>query len=217
LVLPPEAYASWREVRKAVAEERGGEVSDADVIETLARIYLVGSGSERPAYQLAYKQCRDCKRATMNGAGREIDVEPAVIERVACDARIIGDLDAAHPERATRSVTPRLREQVFARDRQRCCVPGCRSARNLDIHHLIPRAEGGPHELWNLALLCSGHHVAHHAGLLEITGRVGDLHFRWAWTRAPVEDDAGYASPARGMSIKKIRARARGVPAGTSP
>ena len=54
----------------------------------------------------------------------------------------------------------------------------------------------------------------HHAGILEITGRVSDLHFRWAWARSPVEDDAGYASAARGMSIKKVRARR--VPAGTS-
>ena len=174
LVLPPEAYAAWREVRKAVAEERGGEVSDADVIETLARIYLVGSGAERPAYQLAYKQCRDCKRATMNGAGREIDVEPAVIERVACDARIIGDLDAAHPERATSSVTPRMREQVFARDSHRCCVPGCRASRNLDIHHIIPQAEGGPHELSNLVLacgLCRARHNEHCAAYLVMPRR----------------------------------------------
>ena len=42
----------------------------------------------------------------------------------------------------------------------------------------------------------------HHAGILEITGRVGDLHFRWAWARSPMEDDAEYASPNRGMSIK---------------
>ena len=215
LELRPEAYASWREVRKAVAEERGGEVSDADVIETLARAYLVpGNGAQRPAYQFAYKQCADCKRATMNGAGRAVDVEPAVIERVACDARIIGDLDAAHPQRATSSVTPRMREQVFARDNHRCCAPGCRSSRNLDVHHIIPQEEGGPHELWNLMLLCSGHHVAHHAGILAITGRVGALRFCWAYERTPPEP--AYESMSRGMSVRKIIARSRGVPAGTS-
>jgi hypothetical protein len=215
LELRPESYAMWREVRKAIAEERGGEVSDADVIETLARTYLVpGSGAERPAHQLAYKQCPGCKRATMNGAGREIDVEPAVIERVVCDARNIGDLDAAHPGRATSSVTPRMREQVFARDRHQCRVPGCRSSRNLDIHHIIPQAEGGPHELWNLLLLCSGHHVAHHAGILEIVGSAEGVHFRWAYERSPVEPD--WESMKRGMSVRKIIARSRGVPAGTS-
>jgi len=44
-------------------------------------------------------------------------------------------------------VTPRLREQVFARDHHRCTVPGCRSARNLDIHHIVPQAQGGTHHM----------------------------------------------------------------------
>jgi hypothetical protein len=65
LSLPPEAYAMWREARNAVAEERGSAVSDAEVIETLVRAYLVPT-SERPAYQLAYKQCPECKRGSMN-------------------------------------------------------------------------------------------------------------------------------------------------------
>jgi hypothetical protein len=216
LELRPEAYAAWREVRKAVAKEIGGDVSDADVIETLARNYLVpGDSADRPAYQVGYTQCRDCKRAVMNGAGRAVDVEPAVIERVACDARIIGDLDAAHPQRATSSVTPRMREHVFARDQHRCCVPGCRASRNLDVHHIIPQAEGGPHELWNVMLLCSGHHVAHHAGILGITGRAGELKFRWAYEKTPPEPE--YMSMSRPMSLRKIRARARKRPRGDVP
>ena len=216
LELRPEAYAAWREVRKAVADELGRDVSDADVIETLARNYLVpGTGAARPAYQLAYKQCPDCKRASMNGAGREVDVEPAVIERVHCDARCIGDLDAARPERATSSVTPRMREQVFARDRHRCCVPGCRSARNLDVHHIIPQEKGGPHEPWNLMLVCSGHHVAHHAGAISITRNESGLHFRWAYERTP--STPAWESMVRPMTSRKILARSRRrVPAGTS-
>jgi hypothetical protein len=54
-------------------------------------------------------------------------------------------------------VTPRLREQVFARDSMRCTVPGCRAARNLEAHRIIEQARGGPHTLSNLTLLCSGH------------------------------------------------------------
>jgi 5-methylcytosine-specific restriction endonuclease McrA len=103
-------------------------------------------------------------------------------ERAACDAKILGSLDAATPERATASVTPRLREQVFARDHHRCMVPGCRSARNLDVHHIIEQAKGGPHEIWNLCLLCSGHHSALHAGLLALQGEAPyDLAFRWVY------------------------------------
>ncbi len=102
------------------------------------------------------------------------------MERARCDARVLGDLTAAHPERAVSSVTPRMREQILAAFGGRCAVPGCRSSRCLEIHHIIPQAVGGPHEIWNLVPLCDGHHVADHLGLLKITGRAPfDLAFEW--------------------------------------
>jgi hypothetical protein len=102
------------------------------------------------------------------------------MERARCDARVLGDLTASYPERAVSSVTPRMREQVLALFGATCAVPGCRSSRCLEIHHLIPQAQGGPHEMWNLAPLCDGHHVAEHLGLLKITGRAPfDLTFEW--------------------------------------
>jgi hypothetical protein len=129
LKLPPEVYALWRQARMVVATERGGEISDADFVETICRAAIApGSGASGPAHQIAYQQCPDCRHATQNGAGREIDVGPEVLERASCDARVLGSLDAAAPERSTTTVTPRIREQVFARDHYRCTVPGCRSA-----------------------------------------------------------------------------------------
>src|SRR5215470_14872542 len=170
--LPPEVYALWRQARSVVAAERGSEISDADFVESLCRGAIApGTGADGPCHQIAYQQCADCRRATQNGAGREIDIAPEVFERASCDAKNLGSLDATSPERATTTVTPRLREQVFARDHHRCTVPGCRSARNLDIHHIVPQAQGGKHELWNLTLLCSGHHAALHDGLLVMQGQ----------------------------------------------
>jgi hypothetical protein len=172
LELPPEVFALWRQARMVVATERGGELGDADFIETLCRAVISpGSGDGGPAHVIAYQQCQDCRRATQNGAGREIAIADKVIERASCDTRILGSLDVVTPERATTTVTLRLREQVFARDHHRCTVPGCRSARNLEAHHIIEQARGGMHELWNLTLLCSGHHSALHAGLLTIQRR----------------------------------------------
>jgi uncharacterized membrane protein YccC len=84
----------------------------------------------------------------------------------------------------------------------RCRVPGCRSTDHLDVHHIIPQAQGGPHELWNLMLLCSGHHIAHHAGLLAIYRGETDLHFHWA--NQPDPDEMLF----RRVSIKKLRERA---------
>jgi hypothetical protein len=183
LELPPEVYALWRQARRVVADERGAEISDADFLETICRSVIApGTGESGPAHQIAYQQCQDCRRATQNGAGREIDVGPEVLERAACDAKLLGSLDATTPERATTTVTPRIREQVFARDHHRCTVPGCRSGRNLEVHHLIEQARGGMHELWNLTLLCSGHHAALHAGLLTMRGQAPYLiEFRWAY------------------------------------
>jgi hypothetical protein len=130
--LPPEVYALWRQARSVIAAERGAEISDADFVESLCRGAIApGTGSAGPSHQIAYQQCPDCRRATQNGAGREIDITPEVFERASCDAKVLGSLDVTAPERATTTVTPRLREQVFARDQHRCTVPGCRSARNL--------------------------------------------------------------------------------------
>jgi len=181
--LPPEVYAQWRQARVALEEERGGEVSDIDFVEAMCRRILEpGTGADSPAHQIAYKQCPDCKAATQNGAGLELGIMPEVLERAGCDARFIGSLDAPAPERATTSVTPRVREQVFARDNFCCTVPGCRSRRNLEIHHLHPQADGGTHELWNLTLICGGHHAALHAGLLQMIGRAPyEIRFRWTY------------------------------------
>ena len=181
--LPPEVYALWRQARMVVAEERGAEISDADFVETICRAMIApGSGAVGPAHQIAYQQCPDCRRAAQNGAGRDIDIAPEVFERASCDARHLGSLDAPVPERMTTTVTPRIREQVFARDHHRCTAPGCRSARNLEVHHIVEQAHGGTHELSNLCLLCSGHHAALHAGLLTIRGRAPhELELRWAY------------------------------------
>jgi hypothetical protein len=65
-------------------------------------------------------------------------------------------LDTGTP---TPTVPPHLRRAVARRDR-RCAFPGCRQRpQACQTHHLIPRSRGGPTALWNLALLCSFHHL----------------------------------------------------------
>jgi hypothetical protein len=103
----------------------------------------------------------------------------SVFERAACDARNIGSLDADEPERAKSSFTPRVREQIFARDGHRCQVPGCRSSRNLEAHHIHPQALGGEGTVQNGTTICGGHHAAAHEGLIEITGRAPAIKVKW--------------------------------------
>jgi len=53
-----------------------------------------------------------------------------------------------------------IRRQVLRRDGYRCRVFGCevRGARNLTVHHMIPRDEGGETYPENLITLCPKHH-----------------------------------------------------------
>jgi hypothetical protein len=52
-----------------------------------------------------------------------------------------------------------LRRAVLARHPQ-CAFPGCAQPGNVcQIHHLVPRARGGPTALHNLVPLCSFHHL----------------------------------------------------------
>ena len=181
LELPPDVMALVREARRALADERGSsDISDAALLETLCRRFLNPGSDDGPPHTIGYLECPECGHGKQIGAGRQFDVDDHVMERARCDARFLGDLTAPHPERTVSSVTPRMREQVLALFGGTCAVPGCRSSRCLEIHHVIPQAQGGPHEMWNLAPLCDGHHVADHLGLLKITGRAPfELTFEW--------------------------------------
>src|SRR6185369_13043032 len=49
--------------------------------------------------------------------------------------------------------------RIFERDGWRCRVPGCTSRRNLQVHHVVFRSQGGGDEDDNLAVLCAAHHL----------------------------------------------------------
>jgi hypothetical protein len=181
LELAPAVFAMFRQVRSAMADEHGGHLDDSAVMEILCRRALEGGEcADRPPYQIAFTVCDACGRGWQNGAGREIEVPREVIDRARCDAEEIGSLSAEQPERARTTVTPRVRRQVLARDQHRCTVPGCRSARNLDLHHIEYRQDGGSNEMGNLTIVCSAHHQSLHDGLLTIRGRAPHaLTFSW--------------------------------------
>jgi hypothetical protein len=45
---------------------------------------------------------------------------------------------------------PAVRRAVLARDQHRCRVPGCTHVTFLDIHHVVPRSEGGSNDFAGL-------------------------------------------------------------------
>jgi 5-methylcytosine-specific restriction endonuclease McrA len=68
----------------------------------------------------------------------------------------------------------RVTDPVVLRDAGLCQVPGC-SRPAEHVHHLTPRAQGGPLEPWNELCLCTVHHLRGvHAGNLRIDGVAPD-------------------------------------------
>jgi len=121
-------------------------------------------------YQIAITRCPDCMRAWQDVAGHTIEISEAEVAQASCDAELLGRVDGDKPARVTKTIPPRTRRAVLRRDRGRCVVPGCRNARYVDVHHLVPRAAGGKHTPTTLAALCSAHHKAAHDGRLRIDG-----------------------------------------------
>src|SRR4051812_34794803 len=121
--------------------------------------------------------CRACRETSIVGAGIEVSVSAARAERIACDHVHAGDLDTCALTKPVGSIPAALRRKVWIRDKGQCVVPGCRSCRYLEVHHIIWREHGGWNCITNLVLLCDAHHAQLHDGLIVITGRAPDLVF----------------------------------------
>jgi hypothetical protein len=173
---PPHVEAILRQCRAKLEGEMGERVAEHEVLEAMGLAFLRGNAeaSTKAPVQIAISVCPRCKVRRQNGAGVEFAISRETFERAACDAQWLGNVDGARA-RAVQDVTPATRAFVFARDKHRCCVPGCRSARNLEIHHIVHREHGGSHEPSNLVLLCGGHHDLYHHGKLIVRGTADAL------------------------------------------
>ena len=90
---------------------------------------LVGIAKRRAALDA---RCDACATATQEGAGQQVAI--------------------------THDIPAKTRRLVWERDSGKYRVPGCRATRNVEVHHLVARADGGTHDPENLLLLCNGHH-----------------------------------------------------------
>jgi hypothetical protein len=175
LEVSAETLALFREARRRVDSETGERLDDDQILAALARAVLDGRADPgRASHQIAMTVCPRCAQATVDGAGREAPVVPAAVEQARCDAQHLGSTREGAPARAVQDVPPAVRRMVLRRDHGRCVVTGCRAARGIEVHHLVPRARGGTHEASNLACLCSAHHRAVHNDLLRIEGTAPD-------------------------------------------
>jgi hypothetical protein len=124
-------------------------------------------------YQVALTVCEYCDRAWQDACGRSIAVLPSVLEQARCDAQYLGRVDG-EVMRAWQEIPPAVARAVLRRDCGRCQVPGCRSSRWIQIHHIVAREDGGSNDPCNLLCLCSAHHQAHHRKQITIGGVAPD-------------------------------------------
>lgn len=174
----PETYALLRQVSRMLEGEVGHALEGDALLSAILNAAVAPPDAEarkgRAKFQIAVTICEWCKRATQHGGGKTVAIDEGALERAQCDAQHIGSIDADVPARATQDVPPRVRRMIFHRDGYRCRVPGCRSARFLEVHHIVHREQGGTHAPSNLTILCDGHHKQHHDGVLTIGGRAPD-------------------------------------------
>ncbi len=121
-----------------------------------------------------------CRGAGLTMSGQLLS--PAVVRRMACDARIIPMVLGSQGElldlgRGQRLFTPAQRRAVWHRDQQ-CSYPGCTiPAGWCDVHHVRWWSRGGETNLTNGALLCGRHHtLVHHR---DLTATVTDTGVTW--------------------------------------
>jgi hypothetical protein len=185
--LSAETFALLRQARTTLDDDHHTNLTDDAFIAALCNAALCGQpvdGAQatettgRARFQIALTVCRRCRQGWQEGGGAQIAVSAATVDRAMCDAQHIGSIDGMAPERAHQDIPPSVARFVWRRDGGRCRVPGCRSARGIELHHLVHRADGGSHDAGNIALICSHCHQSHHAGVLTISGTAERLEVR---------------------------------------
>lgn len=160
-----ETLATYREAVAKLRRDAGQAMDEDAAILTMARAVLSGPADPgRSSYQVALTVCERCDRGWQQGRGEAVAVVSEIVEMAECDAQRIDG------RKASQDIPPAVRRLVMRRDGGRCVVPGCRCASFVDVHHIVPRAEGGSHEPANLVVMCAAHHRAVHRGQLWVEG-----------------------------------------------
>jgi hypothetical protein len=177
--LAAETFALLRQARTVLNDEHGTNLTDDSFVTALCNAVLDSTPQAeltgRAKFQIAVTVCQHCRRGWQEGSGAQIPINPEAVDRAMCDAQHIGSIDGPAPERAYQDIPPSVARFVWRRDGGRCRVDGCRSARGLELHHIIHRADGGSHDASNIVLCCSSCHQSHHAGMLTISGTAEHL------------------------------------------
>ncbi|MEZ4339635.1 MAG: HNH endonuclease signature motif containing protein [Sandaracinaceae bacterium] len=147
-------------------------MDDSWFVREVMLAYLAGGGERdagTAAFQIAMTVGPD-GQARMHAGAEDVAVDEVTLAMARCDAQEVGVVDDGVAPRATQTVPPKTRRQVMLRHGGRCAVPGCSHRAFAQVHHVVPRADGGGHDPDGLIALCSAHHDAVHRGTLVVTG-----------------------------------------------
>jgi hypothetical protein len=199
-----ETFALFRDAMSQLRRRSDHRVDDDALLLEMARAVLGGPRDEgRSSYQVSLTVCSECGRGAQLASGELVQVGSEVVELAQCDSQQLGPIMPAANEaseadahvgassnarnarsavraHAKQTIPPAVRRAVLQRDRRRCRVPGCRNATFLDVHHIVPRAEGGCNDAMNLLTLCGAHHRAIHRGELIVERNAEGTDFQHA-------------------------------------
>jgi 5-methylcytosine-specific restriction endonuclease McrA len=129
-----------------------------------------------PIYRTVITLCPDCATASHP----DYQVMDHVVTQALDDGEILDLTMGPDRGKLSRHIPERTRRAVLARDGYRCVFPGCMCNLFLDLHHILPFAQGGDHSERNLATVCTAHHAAAHEGhdglFLDEAGRLMAAH-----------------------------------------
>jgi hypothetical protein len=154
------AAGTWRRARpRVLLVTTLAELMDADLgVGSVASRLLVRRGSGR----------RRITRALSRHLSEDAEIVPIFTD---ADHMPVAVGDAHDP------IPIAVRRALLARD-QGCRAPGCSTPPGwCDVHHVVPREQGGATVIENLALLCRPHHtaLARHGWVMRLDGD-GTLH-----------------------------------------
>lgn len=166
------------------------QTRSADALTELAATDGGGDGSPSHVSIFADLQALTTTDAGTAFLDNTAPIPNTTAQRLACDAvveSIIKDgRQVVGVGRRSRKIPGWLRRLVIERDGGVCQHPGCRNARWLQVHHIVPWADGGATDLDNLILLCGFHHRYVHEHDWHITGPPESRVFRQPdWTPYP--------------------------------
>jgi hypothetical protein len=146
-------------------EDPSKKLAFGEAVAEACKRVVEGGGAGGSNTQLVIHICAGCHKATREGKNGPVEISPAELEALACDAEVV-DI-RKKKARLTRTIPPRIKRFVRARDHGRCRVPGCENRAHVHFHH-----EGGwlnvGQDPLSVYLICVGHHRAIHDGDLIV-------------------------------------------------